>query len=221
MGAAYTTILGDESLDTEERRKAKAAAGQPAEMPDEVAFTKVPPPKPNQTLRAQAVTPRAQAAAPCAQAVTLCAQAAAPCVQAVATCTQAPHVDAFPSWAGRLASWLHHLGGERLDAWLMPSYSRIIYQHVRPRAERAALAVPPLATPAAARDARLWVWAALRTPEARLSRTDPSGSMWCCRQPAPTSLSLRRHRSACAREHLWTARCVTASCPRPWRLSRR
>eukprot|EP00964_Phaeocystis_antarctica_P115851 scaffold79843_cov80-Phaeocystis_antarctica.AAC.3 len=45
VGAAYTTILGDESLDTEERRKAKAAAGQPAEMPDEVAFTKVPPPK--------------------------------------------------------------------------------------------------------------------------------------------------------------------------------
>ena len=45
VGAAYTTILGDESLDTEERRKAKATAGQPAEMPDEVAFTKVPPPK--------------------------------------------------------------------------------------------------------------------------------------------------------------------------------
>ena len=45
VGAAYTTILGDESVDKEERRKAKAAAGQPAEMPDEVAFTKAPPPK--------------------------------------------------------------------------------------------------------------------------------------------------------------------------------
>ena len=79
MGAAYTTILGDE--DKEERRKTKAAE---REMPDEAAFT------------------------------------------------QAPHVDAFPTWAHRLADWLHHLGGERLDAWLMPSYSRIIYKHVRP-----------------------------------------------------------------------------------------
>ena len=79
VGAAYTTILGDE--DKEERRKTKAAE---REMPDEAAFT------------------------------------------------QAPHVDAFPTWAHRLADWLHHLGGERLDAWLMPSYSRIIYKHVRP-----------------------------------------------------------------------------------------
>tara|TARA_B100000768_G_scaffold15197_1_gene14153 strand:- start:202 stop:771 length:570 start_codon:yes stop_codon:yes gene_type:complete len=149
VGAAYTTILGDESVDKEERRKAKAAAGQPAEMPDEVAFTKAPPPKLTATPRAQAVTLRAQAAAPRAQPVAPRAQTAAPCVQAVATCTQAPHVDAFPSWAGRLAAYLHHLGGERLDAWLMPSYARIIYKHVRPRAERAALVVPPLAAPAA------------------------------------------------------------------------
>ena len=79
VGAAYTTILGDE--DKEERRKTKVSE---REMPDEAAFT------------------------------------------------QAPHVDAFPTWAHRLADWLHNLGGERLDAWLMPSYSRIIYKHVRP-----------------------------------------------------------------------------------------
>lgn len=125
MGAAYTAILGDESK--EERGKAKAAAGQPAEMPDKAAFTKAPPPE-------LTAAPRAHHS---------------PMRLAVATCTQAPHVDAFPSWAHRLAAYLHHLGGERLDAWLMPSYSRIIYQHVRPRAERAALAVAPLATPAA------------------------------------------------------------------------
>jgi pentatricopeptide repeat protein len=44
---------------------------------------------------------------------------------------QAPHVDAFPPWAHRLAVFLHHAGGERLDRWLMPSYSRIVYERVK------------------------------------------------------------------------------------------
>ena len=44
---------------------------------------------------------------------------------------QAPHVDAFPPWAHRLAIFLHHAGGERLDRWLMPSYSRIVYERVK------------------------------------------------------------------------------------------
>ncbi len=35
------------------------------------------------------------------------------------------------------------------------------------------------------------VWAALCTPEERPSRTDPTGSLWCCRQPVPTSLTFR------------------------------
>ena len=64
--------------------------------------------------------------------MTLCVQAATPCLQTVTVCIQAAHVDAFPSWAHRLTAYLHHLGGERLDAWLMPSYSRIIYKHARP-----------------------------------------------------------------------------------------
>ena len=43
-----------------------------------------------------------------------------------------------------------------------------------------ALVVPPLAAPAAW-DARLRIWAALRTPEARLDRSAPRGGMQRCR----------------------------------------
>ena len=48
------------------------------------------------------------------------------------------------------------------------------------------LLVPPLATPAAW-EARLRAWAAPRMLQARLSRSDPSGSSWRGRQRAPKS----------------------------------
>ena len=38
-------------------------------------------------------------------------------------------------------------------------------------------------------DATLWGWAALRTPEMRLGRSDAGGSMCCHRCPVPTSLT--------------------------------
>ena len=50
--------------------------------------------------------------------------------------TQVPHPEGGSEepgwgWAHRIAAYLHRLGGERLDNWLMPSYSSLIYQHVR------------------------------------------------------------------------------------------
>ena len=42
----------------------------------------------------------------------------------------APFAAAFPPWVYRAAEYLHRVGG-RFDMWLAPSYSSIIYQHVR------------------------------------------------------------------------------------------
>lgn len=42
----------------------------------------------------------------------------------------APFVEAYPSWVHRIQAYLHRIP-QRLDLWLMPSYSSMIYQHVR------------------------------------------------------------------------------------------
>lgn len=41
-----------------------------------------------------------------------------------------PFREAFPSWVYRISAYLERVP-QRLDLWLMPSYSSIIYQHLR------------------------------------------------------------------------------------------
>ena len=63
-------------------------------------------------------------------------------------------------------------------------------RRVRRRAESAALVAPQLAA-AAAWDARLWAWAAPRTPEERLRCSDPSCDIWRRHRPVPKPAHVR------------------------------
>ena len=69
--------------------------------------------------------------------------------------------------------------------------------------ESAALVVPRT-LPRAAWNARLRVCAASRTPEGRCSRSEPGGSLWCCRRPVPRSLiSAPLHTQARSMRSAW------------------